>query len=107
MWFGRVCFGATMTQPSLSALRSAQEVALESLRALISARFPGCNEWHWYRALHAVRGDVGRRTDDTSNDIVLATDTDIESAHDEYIRRLHVFYEARDGAGGFLGGRGL
>ena len=26
---------------------------------------------------------------------------------DEYIRRLHAFYRARDGEGGLLGGRGL
>lgn len=93
--------------PTLADLRAAHESAKASLDALVSRKFTGATVWNWYRALHAVKGELGRRNDDTSDDLALAADADIKASHDEYIRLLYVFYSARDGAGGVLGGRGL
>lgn len=90
---------------SLTKLRDAATTARESMQSLVASKFPGCTEWHWYRALSAIKGENGRRNDDTTNDAALAADADIRAAHDEYIRLLHVFYRARDGEHGVLGGR--
>ncbi len=90
---------------SLTEMRATADTARQAMQALIARKFPGCNEWHWYRALSAVEGEDCRRNDDTTNDAALAADSEIRAAHDEYIRVLHVFYRARDGAGGVLGGR--
>lgn len=94
-----------MTAPTLTQLRAEADTAREAMQALIARKFPGCNEWNWYRALSAVEGKNHRRNDDTTNDAALAADAEIRTAHDEYIRLLHIFYTARDGAGGVLGGR--
>lgn len=91
--------------PTLSEMRTTATAAREAMQALVACKFPGCTEWHWYRALSAIKRDDCRRNDDTSNDAALAADADIRTAHDEYIRLLHVFYRARDGEGGVLGGR--
>jgi hypothetical protein len=88
---------------TLQTLRTAHEAAYADLLALIDRKFPGAAIWNWYRALLAVKGENGRRNDDTSHDVAMAADTDIKAAHDEYIRLLHVFYRARDGEHGVLG----
>lgn len=92
---------------SLPELRTAWEAKHKAFQDLIASKFPGCDEWWWYRALSAVRGENGRRNDDTQWDAALAADAEIKEAHDAYIKALHVFYRARDGEGGVLGGRGL
>ena len=94
---------------TLAALRSAQETSYASLLALITRKFPRATIWHWYRALHSVNDldYIGRRNDDPTDDVALAADVEIKGAHDEYIRLLHIFYRARDGERGVLGGRGL
>lgn len=91
----------------LKTLRSIADAAYIDLRAIISKAFPGCDEWHWYRALARIKGTVGRWNDDTSSDEALAAHEGIASAHDEYIRSLHAFYALRDGPHGVLGGRGI
>jgi len=91
----------------LSELRADFEQAQATWESLIVDHFPGADKWHWYRALSAVRGEDVRRNDDTSRDAALAADDAIRQAHDDYIRKLHVFYRARDGEHGVLGGRGL
>ena len=88
---------------TLQALRTAHENSYAALLALIDRKFPGASIYHWYRALTAVKGENGRRNDDTSHDVAMAADTDIKAAHDEYIRLLHVFYRARDGEHGVSG----
>lgn len=88
---------------NLASLRADFESALAEFHALLVSRFPGANKYTWYRALSAAKGENTRRNDDTSRDAALASDVALQSAHDEYVRRLHVFYKARDGAGGFLG----
>ena len=89
----------------LTTLRWAHERAYASLLSLIDTKFPGAEIWHWYRALHAVKGEPGRRNDDTTHDAAMAADLEIAAAHNEYIRLLHIFYRARDGEHGVLGGR--
>lgn len=89
---------------NLTQLRAAATTARETMQALVASKFPECTEWHWYRALAAIKGDNCRRNDDTTNDAAMAADLDIRAAHDEYIRLLHVFYRARDGEHGVLGG---
>ena len=91
----------------LAKLRIAFEFANAEFERMLHDRFPGADRWTWYRAFAAIKGENCRRNDDTSRDAELAADRDIAAAHDEYIRLLHVFYRARDGAGGVLGGRGL
>lgn len=73
---------------------------------LIDHKFPGCDEWTWFRALSAIKGDNCRRNEDTSQDAALAADQEIEQTYAMYIKALHRFYKARDGERGFLGGRG-
>ena len=63
-----------------------------------------CDKWTWYRARAAIAGHIGRKNDDTSRDVELSGNEAIKSAHDNYIKALHVFYRARDGEGGVLGG---
>lgn len=91
----------------LKTLRSIADAAYIDLRAIISKAFPGCDEWHWYRALEHVAGSNMRRNDDASMDKDLAVHEGIAGAHAEYIRSLHAFYALRDGPKGFLGARGL
>lgn len=91
----------------LNYLRAEAESAKERFDLTIRDRFPGLTEWHWYRALTAVRGGIGRLNEDQSHDMALAHDCDIKAAYNKYIRLLHVFYRARDGERGVLGGRGL
>lgn len=87
----------------LASLRT-EARRLEALwRDAISARFPGCNCYHWSRALAAEHGENVRRNDDTRHDAALATDRDIARAYDEYLAALHAFYRARDGEHGLLG----
>ena len=88
---------------NLSALRDAATLAQTKFAYLLASKFPGADQWTWYRAMSAAAGDNVRRNDDTSRDAALAADTEIKAAHDDYIRLLHVFYTARDGAGGVLG----
>lgn len=92
---------------NLDELRADFEQAQAAWELLIAERFPGATQWHWYRAVAAVRGENVRRNDDTSRDAAMAADDAIRQAHDDYIRKLHVFYRARDGEHGVLGGRGL
>lgn len=87
----------------LTDLRRAHQNAYGHLEALIARKYPDATIWHWYRAVAAVRGQNLRRNDDRSNDVMMAADEEIQAAHDEYIRVLHAFYLARDGAGGVLG----
>lgn len=91
----------------LTELRTAFEAANIEFEQLLTAHFPGADRWTWYRALAAVRGENVRRNVDQSQDVALAADTELAVLHDEYIRLLHVFYRARDGERGVLGGRGL
>ena len=91
----------------LTALRADADDKLIGLICLVAEKFPGRTKWDWSRACAATRGENVRRNDDQSDDAALAADTDLRAAHDAYIAALHAFYAARDGAGGFLGGRGL
>jgi hypothetical protein len=92
---------------TLTALRDAYEAADAAFELRLRVRFPGLTRWHWYRALAAIRGENCRRNDDQSNDETLAADCVLKAQHNEYIRLLHVFYRARDGEHGVLGGRGF
>jgi hypothetical protein len=92
---------------TLASLRSIADAAYIDFRKIITTALPGMDEWHWYRALVAIKGGVGRHNDDKSHDSALAAHEGIKAAHDEYIRALHAFYALRDGPNGFLGGRGL
>ena len=92
---------------NLSTLKSDFEGKRQLWRDLVSTKFPGRGEWAWQRAVAAVRGENVRRNDDTSQDEAMAADVEIRAAHDAYISALHVFYRARDGEGGFLGGKGV
>lgn len=91
----------------LAVMRIEAEAARLHFERLVAKHFPGLDKWHWYRAMAAEAGHVGRPNADTSKDKALAGDLEIETAHNEYIRLLHVFYKARDGEHGFLGGRGV
>ena len=88
---------------TLFSLRQDAESARSYFRSLLDDR--RADEWTWFRAVDAMKGHAGRRNEDTSRDDELAADPDVRAAHDEYIRRLHAFYLARDGEGGVLGGR--
>ncbi len=92
---------------NLATLKTDFEAGRQIWRELIPAKFPGRGEWDWQRACAAVRGDNVRRNDDTSQDEAMAADPEIRAAHDAYISALHAFYRARDGEGGFLGGKGV
>lgn len=96
-----------MNPADLAQLKNAWEFAFDKFKTVLSAAFPGATEYHWYRALSAVKGENCQRNDNTSQDAAMAADANIRAAYDEYIRLLHVFYRARDGVGGVLGGRGL
>ena len=91
----------------LAELRADVERANDAFESLLETRFPGLTRYHWFRALSAAKGENYRRNDDTSHDEAMASDADLRAAHQEYTRELHVFYAARDGSGGFLGGKGL
>lgn len=88
---------------NLSELRHAAEQNRLIFIAEVRAINPDFDAYHWYRARAWMDNHVGRRNDDTSFDDVLASSAVIESAHDAYIKALHIFYGARDGAGGVLG----
>lgn len=88
---------------NLKQLRSDFEDARKAFQALLASHYPGADEWTWHRACDTVEGRGTRPNDDTSRDAALAADTSVRAAWDGYIRRLHVFYAARDGAGGVLG----
>ena len=90
---------------NLSTLRDAATQAQATFAELVATKFPGADCWTWYRAMSAAAGEDVRRNDDTSRDQDLANDSEIKAAHDNYIKLLHIFYVARDGAGGVLGGR--
>lgn len=92
---------------NLNELQTAYEAARRHFLATIHRLFPGMGEYHWYRALTHMRGQIGRRNDDTSHDEALAASKEIEEAHDAFIKALHAFYRARDGERGFLGGKGV
>lgn len=89
----------------LAKLRADFESAHQSFKDLLNARFPSADKYTWYRALAHINGEIGRWNDSTNRDADLAADKDIQAAHDEYIRLLHMFYRARDGERGVLGGR--
>lgn len=91
----------------LEELRQNASESLEVFQTLIYERFPGMDEYHWYRAISATNGENVRRNDDQSSDAAMAADLDIKAAHDEHIRLLHIYYRARDGEHGVLGGRGI
>lgn len=93
----------TMAKPT--DLRSTHERLKVEFQATVRAIAPHLTEFDWYRARAAQRGELGRHNDDKTFDVELSESAAIESAHDAYIRALHAFYEARDGASGFLGGR--
>lgn len=106
--------GDAVTRPNfrmgitnLNAMRDAAHKARTQFRDLLSTKFPGQQEFHWYRAMAAVKNENCRRNDDITHDAAMAADTEIKAAHAEYIRLLHVFYKARDGEYGVLGGRGI
>lgn len=67
----------------------------------------GTDRWTWYRACAAIDGENIHRNDDTSRDAELAGSDVLRAARDTWMAKLHVFYLARDGEHGFLGGRGL
>ena len=84
-------------QPQLDKLLDDAKKAQDAMQALVAARFPGATIWHWYRARSAMRReDCRRNDDDQTRDVDLARDADIETAHKEYIRLLHIFFRARD-----------
>ena len=87
----------------LCMMRIAALDAKERFDGAIAEAFPGMNEWHWYRATSAMRGESTRRNEDQSHDAALAADATIRAAHDEYIKLLLAFYRARDGEHGVLG----
>lgn len=99
---------------TLATLKAEFESKHAAFKAIVAARFPGCEERHWLRAVeHEVtapagnRAPIGRRNADTSQDVALAADSGIRAAWDAYITALHAFYSLRDGPRGFLGGKGL
>ena len=92
---------------NLSELRSAQETSYADLLNLIARKFPDATIWHWYRACSAIKGEIGRRNEDQSDDAAMAADEQIDRAFESYLTKLHAFYRARDGEHGVLGGRGL
>lgn len=89
---------------NLAALRATHETALRDFESLLESHFPGADKATWFRACSAIRGENTRRNDDTSR-VALATDTELSTAWDAYIVKLHAFYAARDGSHGFLGSR--
>ena len=91
----------------LAGMRIAYEFANAEFERVLGEHFPGADRWTWYRARAAIKDEACQRNDNTSRDAEMAADLMIEAAHDEYIRRLHIFYRARDGERGVLGGRGL
>lgn len=91
----------------LADLKAASDVAHSRVNLVIAAKFPGCDEWHWQRAVAHINGENIRRNDDTSQDAALAADESIRAAWDAYIVVLHAFYLLRDGPLGVLGGRGI
>ena len=96
------------TQQNISDLRAAHQVAQVVLTSLISSKYPGHDEWDWYKALEAVRqGDrsVWRCFADEKRDVAMAADADVAAAHDDLIRKLHAVYLLRDGPRGVLGVR--
>lgn len=90
---------------NLKQLRSDFEDARKAFQTLLTSRYPGADEWTWHRACDHIAGKDRRLNNDTSRDAALAADMLVRAAWDGYIRRLHMFYTARDGAGGILGGR--
>lgn len=90
---------------NLAQLKEASEAARATFEAKLSAAFPGADKWHWFRAVSHIRGEIGRRNDDTSRDAAMAADTEIANAWDHYIALLHKVYALRDGPHGFLGSR--
>lgn len=76
-----------MTLPDLRAAANAAQAAFETECARHYADGP----WGFYRALERG-GDAPPET---------------LAASDAYLAATHAFYLARDGAAGFLGGRGL
>ena len=88
---------------TLNVLRLEANEKRFAFEALVPAKFPGLNHWHWHRALAAIRGENVRRNDDQSQDAALAADSEIKAASDSYLTALHAYYRARDGENGFLG----
>lgn len=90
---------------SLATLRDTFEDAKEHFLDVLFDEFPGLTEYHWHRACSHINGENTRRNDDTSQDEALAASVALRNAWDDYITKLHVFYRARDGEHGFLGGK--
>lgn len=87
----------------LANLKATSDNLHAQFQSVISAAFPGADEWHWYRALAHIDGHNSRRNDDTSRDADMAAHEGIKTAHDNYISALHEFYQLRDGPHGVLG----
>ena len=88
----------------LSALRGEAERLRVAFESLVASKYPGFDQWHWFRALeHSRPNPIGRPNDDRSRDATLAADQEIACAYDAYIAALHLYCGARDGEHGFLG----
>jgi hypothetical protein len=89
----------------LNTLKRNADEARAHFETLVASNHPGCDKWDWYRALdHAGPNPIGHPNEDTSRDAALAGDLDLASTHDAYISALHIYYRARDGEHGVLGG---
>lgn len=76
-------------------LRREAERAEKAFDAAVKFHRPSADRWEWYRA-HQNPETFSRE---------FGQAPEIIAAHDAYIRALHAFYFARDGANGFLGGK--
>jgi hypothetical protein len=76
-------------KPTLAALKARVDAASDAFDAACRPHY--VNRWDYYLALE--RGEKTPRA--------------VDAAADAYQAATHAFYAARDGAGGFLGSRGL
>lgn len=90
---------------TLQQAKTAFEAAHAEFVTVLTAAFPGMDEYHWLRADAHVKGHIGQRNEDTSRDVEMAAHVPTRNAWDSYIAKLHAFYLLRDGPGGVLGGR--
>lgn len=86
---------ASITLATLCATAAAAEAAFETV---LRDYYPRADRWTFYRAAEAL-------SDGTADtwDWEMASNPAIVAAHAEYVRAIHAFYVARDGAAGVLG----
>jgi hypothetical protein len=95
-------------KPTLACMKERAERLRQEHESLVARKFPGRDHYDWSRAVdNAGPNPIARQNDDTSDDAAMVADSEIKESWDSYIKALHAFYLARDGAGGVLGSRGL